>query len=538
MKNNIKSIICIVLNILILASCKKSFNELSLNENKPLNVPSSLLFTGIENSMFEAPYGQKEKWDQYFLINYDYYGNNRYDFGSGDDYYAVLTNVVNMDKEATAVGLPETNVYNALSYFFKAYFFTKMSLEMGDIPMSDALQGITNLTPAYDTQKAIFLQSFKWLDSANAKFGTLITNQDNTLKGDIYFNNDIVKWQKTVNTYRLRLLIELSKKENDADLNIKGQFASIINNPGKYPIMGGFDDNLQYIFLNPTNKYPQNPDNFGFDALRYNCSATYVGLLTQLKDPRVYVTSEPALALVNGYKDVHGNDSIAPISPTSFAAFIGANPGEDLGNMYQKANAGAYSLINRWRYYQTYIGEPSIQIGYPEMLFNIAEGINRGWITSGPLGTAEDYYIAGIKASRSFYDIPETGNFTVHFLASGSPGTNAVYNTYSVNADFNTYYNQTLVRYAGNNSTGLTQILQQKYLALFRHSGLEAYFQNRRTGVPNFTTGPGTGNSGRIALRFQYPANEKSANSKNYQAALQSQYGGNDDINGVMWLLK
>ncbi len=33
-------------------------------------------------------------------------------------------------------------------------------------------------------------------------------------------------------------------------------------------------------------------------------------------------------------------------------------------------------------------------------------------------------------------------------------------------------------------------------------------------------------------------SNEKSANATNYSAALQSQYGGNDDINGTMWLLK
>ena len=84
----------------------------------------------------------------------------------------------------------------------------------------------------------------------------------------------------------------------------------------------------------------------------------------------------------------------------------------------------------------------------------------------------------------------------------------------------------------------LTQILQQKYIALFRHSGLESYFTWRRTGVPTFTTGPGTGNGQRIALRFQYNASEITANTVNYNKALASQYGGNDDINGVMWILK
>ncbi|MGN6267391.1 MAG: SusD/RagB family nutrient-binding outer membrane lipoprotein, partial [Ginsengibacter sp.] len=75
-------------------------------------------------------------------------------------------------------------------------------------------------------------------------------------------------------------------------------------------------------------------------------------------------------------------------------------------------------------------------------------------------------------------------------------------------------------------------------LALFRHSGLEAYFQFRRTGVPTFTTGAGTGNSGRIALRFQYPSNEITTNTDNYQTALKNQFNGNDDINGIMWLLQ
>jgi hypothetical protein len=479
--------------------------------------------------MTEPPYTDKEKWDQYFITNYDYYGNNRYDFGPGDDYYQTLKNVGKMEEEAANVGLPDGNVYSALGKFFEAYLFSKMSLEMGDIPMTQALQGFANLTPVYDPQKQVFQQCFLWLDSANTQLSALIAAQDNTLKGDIYFGNDLTKWQKVVNTYHLRLLIEMSKQAGDADLNLASQFQTIVNNKTTYPIMESMDDNLQLVFIYPTNEYPNNPGNFGFNALRDNCSATYVGLLTTLKDPRVFVTSEPATALLKPPYNY---------SPTSFDAFVGADPGEDLGTMYQKANNGFYSLLNRWRYYQTYTGEPSIQVGYPEMLFNIAEAINRGWIASGSLGTAEDYYIAGIKASMSFYGIPESGPFNVYFLQSGSPGSTAVYNTYTINVDFTTYYNQPLVKYAGNNETGLTEILQQKYLSMYRHSGLEGYYQFRRTGVPTFTTGPGTGNSERIPLRFQYPANEKTANATNYQAALQLQYGGNDDINGTMWLLK
>jgi hypothetical protein len=67
---------------------------------------------------------------------------------------------------------------------------------------------------------------------------------------------------------------------------------------------------------------------------------------------------------------------------------------------------------------------------------------------------------------------------------------------------------------------------------------LEAYYQWRRTGVPAFDIGPGNTTNGKIPLRYQYPVNERSANSKNYNAAVTSQYGGSDDIYQSMWLIK
>jgi hypothetical protein len=250
-------------------------------------------------------------------------------------------------------------------------------------------------------------------------------------------------------------------------------------------------------------------------------------LLTSLKDPRVYITCEPAAALFNAS------------NPGDFNAFIGANPGEDQGIMYVKANSGQYSLLNRYHYYRTYTAENYIILGYPEMCFNIAEGINRGWAPSLSVTDAENYYKKGISASMTFYGIPATGSLQVFFFKQGfSIDDAAAFNSYNINVDYNTYYAQSVVKYNGNNATGLNQILQQRYLALYSHSGLESYFNYRRTGVPVFGTGPGTGNSGRIATRFQYFSSERSTNATNYNAALSSQFSGNDDINGLMWILK
>ncbi|UKT62996.1 SusD/RagB family nutrient-binding outer membrane lipoprotein [Pedobacter mucosus] len=518
--------------MLFVTSCKKSFEELTLNNNKPNSVSAALLFNGVLNNLADLPDGQKEIYGQYYLYNYDYYGNNRYDLGGGDDYYTTLKNVVAMEQQASASGGAAVNPYEALGKFFKAYFFSKMSLEMGDIPMSQALKGLDGLEPVYDTQKAVMQQSLNWLESANADLDQIIKNPSiagagtgATLSNDIYFNNDLSKWQKAVNALRIRLLIQLSKKTADTDLGVISQFAAIIGNPTKYPLMTGNADNLQYTFLAPNNYYPMNPNNFGQSGSRKNTSATYIGLLTQLKDPRVYVTAEPSRDRVDNLKQ----------SATDFASFVGADAGSDLGVMYNNAGLQKYSFINRKHFYSTYTGEPSVQIGYPELMLNIAEGINRGWAS----GNAETFYSAGIKASMAGYGIPETGSFIAYFYRPGSTDVTGLsnYDTFNIPVNFNTYYNQANVKYIAG-SMGITQILQQKYLALFRHAGLESYFSFRRTGVPAFTTGPGTGNGNRIALRFKYPSAERTSNAKNYQTALVSQFGGNDDINGIMWILK
>ena len=522
-----------LLILLVVSSCKKSFQDLTVNNNVPNNIPASLLFNGVLNNMVDMPDNSNEIYCQYYIYNYNYYGNNTYDFGSGSDYYTTLKNVVVMENAASAAGGLAVNPYEALGKFFRAYFFSKMSLERGDIPMTQALKGLDNLTPQYDTQKAVMVQSLAWLESANSDLAQLIANPGvggtgvgSTLAGDIFFGNSLPEWQKTVNALHVRLLIQLSKKvTSDPDMNITQQFAAIIGNPAKYPLMTSSADNLQYVFVSPTNYYPQTPDNFGQSGSRQNTSQTYIKLLTTFQDPRVYVTAEPSRYLVDTLKQ----------SPTSFASFVGADPGLDLGKMYNNAGLQKYSFLNRKRYYSTYTGEPSIQIGYPELMFNIAEGINRGWTD----GDAETYYEAGIQASMASYNIPLTGIFTAYFYRPGSTSVAnlANYDTYSITTNWNIYYNQPTIKYT-EGSTGLTKILQQKYLALFRHSGLESYFTYRRTMVPTFTTGPGTDNGQRIAMRFQYPSSERSSNSANYTKALASQYGGNDDINGIMWILK
>lgn len=488
-----KKYIFSLLIISLLASCS-DYQTLEKNPNLPTSVPSSIILRDVLSKMNDGAWNNMMRNNQFYCSNYNYYDHNEYNWGNASLQFTTLKNVVKMEEEAKNSGAKDLNPYSALGKFLRAYYYTNMTLRVGDLPVKDALQGLSVDKPKYDTQKEVFVQILKWLDESNNDLAQLITTGDRTLDGDIYYANDLRKWQKSVNALRLRVLIHLSKRTDDTDLKVKADFANVLSNPTKYPLMSDLSESLQYVW-GTNNKYPRNPDNLGNNATRENMAKTYVDLLKNFKDPRLFVVAEPADAqLAKGLK------------ATDFDAYVGASSGEDLADMSSKAGLGQYSFQSRKRYYSSYAGENTFVVSYPEMCFNIAEAINQGWAT----GNAQDWYERGVKASMSFYGI----------------------------ADATAYLAQNSVKYAGNNATGLTQILNQKYIAFFQNSGYEAYYNWRRTGVPTFLVGPGTANGTKIPLRYLYPSSESTTNLDNLTTSISRQFGGSDNINSAMWLIK
>jgi hypothetical protein len=189
-------------------------------------------------------------------ISFDCYGDQDYNWGSAPLRYSTLSNVEAMEKEAA--NFDTKNKYGALSKFFKAYFLDYMTKRMGDIPMSEALKAnsaekITQ--PKYDSQKEVYIEILALLEAANVQI-TLAQTEVGTrnLEGDFLFKGDLDKWQKTINAFRLRVLISLSKKESEID--VKTQFNQIVSNPSKYPLMTGMGDNMARTFSDETgNNY-------------------------------------------------------------------------------------------------------------------------------------------------------------------------------------------------------------------------------------------------------------------------------------------
>ncbi len=542
----IRYFLVVIMGSFLMASCNKQIEEKRVDPNNPTTVPSSLILgtiltdiSGTGNAGALSATGSSEgvnswdgahRWNQFHCSNYDYYDNNIYSWTNGSfDPYLVLKNVIQMEKENTSRGLPALNPYEAVGRFVRAYYYYNMTSMFGDVPQVEALLGSSNQTPAYTPQEQIFEYVLDELDTANTDFASLIAGSNTSLSStqDIYYAGDLALWQKMVNAFQLRVLVALSAKASDPLLNVPARFAAILGSPTTHPIFTSQADDFKFVY-NPGNAntystYPFNPSNFGSIAQRFNMADTYVKALTTLNDARVFVTCEPAWAYV-----------AADPNPCKYNYFVGASTGLPLALMYSAAGVDSFSFINRARYYSNFTGEPDVLVGYKEMCFNIAEGIERGWAT----GNAETWYKLGITESMAFYGIDVTKtSFTAYFLP---PGQNSVTQVapYPYNFNFATYYAQPSVALSAVPATAINQIVLQKYIASFQNSGYEAYYNWRRTGVPAFEGGSGVGNNGVVPIRWAYPVTEQQQNTANWNKALTAQGYTEDDLNQKMWLLK
>jgi len=478
-----KYIIGFALIIFTCTACKK-YEDFQTNPNLPSTATPSLLLTRICYSVFYYDNTSANFSDRH--LTYYERGNSNVDYswtaGSFDS-YNVLRQVMQMDSLAVESGQSQ---YRGLTKFFRALLFSQMTEVFGDIPYSQALNAVSgNFKPEYDSQETIYRGLLNELEEANA----LLDNSKGKINGDIIYNGEASQWKKLVNAFRLRLLIHLSKKEANTNLNIKSQFQSIITDAAKYPLFTGNGDNAQLVFnASATDNYY--PD-FGYLSLATAVSMEkgFIKILKDRKDPRLFAFAEP----------------VSGLPANVFGSYEGVDAGLTTADQ-QTASANASRI--KARYYNDKINEPWILMGYAEQEFIIAEAISRNWITGA--GTAKEHYENGITASMKFYNTSD--------------------------ANIAAYLAEPTVAF--NPANALNLIAVQKYIAMFMNSGWEAFIEQRRTGVPVFSVGPGTYNDMKVPKRWLYPQSEYDYNPGNVEAALQDQYGGDDDVNNVMWLIQ
>lgn len=492
MKNIYSIISLIILTATFTFSCQ-NLDELNENPNNVSETHPQLLLTEIATNTFQVE-GTSPLYASRMLIqtgeenDYQYYKWGSGSFGAYND----LRQVTKMIEEGERIG---NNNYIAIGKFFRAYHFYQLTLKFGDIPYSEALQGETNQTfqPRYDSQEEVFEGIITELDEAAVLIDPAIF-----VEGDIIFNGDASQWLKLINTYQLKVLMSLSKKTNVGAINVSNKFNEVFN---RGPLLNSLEDNAQLVFVDQQgSRYTEfNSSSYGSSMFM---SSTFIDLLKDFKDPRLFVVAEQTPKAAS-----------AGLPISDFNAYHGGSPTENYSVINETLVAdGNISKVNS-RYYTNPVTEPHNLLSYWELEFILAEAAVRGWINSD----AGEHLKNAIEANFNFY---RNHSWEMsEYLADNS---------------VEDYLDQSEIELDGDIESQLKLILTQKYLTSFLQGGWSAYYDYLRTTQPGFEYPTGQ----TPPKRFVYPNQEYNNNTTNLEAAINTQYGGNDEIRQTPWWLK
>jgi len=487
-------LLCLILCATALG-CSK-FETLQQNPNNPSVGSPNLLLPYLVQSVFyngdptswaataqQLFYTERRESDQYWGWRADGFG-----------WYNDIRQTLKMEQEALRMG---ADAYLPIAHFIQQLAFYEETRRVGDIPYSEAMQAEEgSFTPAYDTQRDVFKGILAALAAINQEFAAV---GDQSISGDLLYDGDLSKWRKLTNSYRLKILMDLSLKADDAELDIPGQFRQIVSDPVNHPIFESNDDMPRFQFFDQeSNRYPTY--NQITTRIQQKLTTTMVDYLVDTEDPRLFAYAEPAWPDgSDGWSDAERADYRA-----AFSSYQGLDPALVHGEGSKQRSSNLH-----WRYYENPVVEDYVKFSYSELNFILAEAALRGWIS----GDAQAYYTRGIEASMEFFGV-EVGNYT-----STLPTATA---------------------------RAIEQVNMQKYIAFFMNSAWEAWFNHRRLaahglgadgqGVPVFKVG----DSHYVThppLRWEYPQSEIFDNELNVKAALDRQFGGANSIDGVMWMI-
>lgn len=509
MKKNTIQIFTAVLLIVTLFSGCNQFEDINTDPDTTTQVSASMLCTNVvlRVTRFSGRDGKALISDN-ALPKYVGYANEgqldaQYNkIGSSD--FGGMTILPNIDKMIEyAKGDVMEDSYKGVGKLMRAMMFYRLTMEMGDIPYSETNQGADGLyRPKYDQQEQIFKGILDDLKAADQFFAN-----GKTFAGDpTPYNGDPVKWRKATNSFALKVLMSLSKKESVASLNIKSRFAEIVAANNLLEKNTGFYG----LVYSSQNKHPLSGTNDLFTS-RTVISSLVMDNLKKLNDRRMYYFAEPAGAEIAGGK-----------TQTDPAAYVGVDVAMDYATMNAHHSANKYSLLN-FRYLKEEACEPLMVITYAEQQLILAEARIKGWITTG---TAQTYYEEGVKSALAAVMATKAS------YAHGMAITQAYIDAYFTGE----------AAFKSNSTDQLKQIWMQRYLLNFMQDAETSYFEYRRNNYPEFPINPATSlnenNKNGLPMRWLYPGSETNYNRDNLVEALNRQFDGYDEVNKLMWLLK
>jgi hypothetical protein len=510
-----KTVLFAILTGWALSACTGNFDDINTDPNATSKASSALLATSVTGNLV--------KWDIWISVANDGMRSKiicdtegaqaaQYNLlGRGTfEGYNLLITAEKMVDNATSPALADA--YRGLALFTKAYKMYYTTMQMGDIPYSEALLGEKEgiIQPKYDPQKDVFRLILDDLDAANTYFA----NATVAFGGDVLFDGDPKKWQRVTNSFALKVLIALSKRADDTpDLNVKARFAEV----AARPLLESNGDNLRYECRNQPGMYPPYYRVTNQSWMYLRMSSVMTDILKKHDDYRLFYYAEPS-----EYYEAQG------ISVSDTACYPGINPSWNNTDIETLTGERKTCRINA-RYLDDPDGEPIARVGFAQQEFILAEGALRGWL---PGHTASQHYLKAIEAG-------------LRFTADNTKDDPLFHHNRKIT---DSYITQQLGRASLQLSENpaafeadLQKIIEQKFAASFIQYKYDPFYDNRRTGWPVYPIDPSTNQNelvDRMPIRWMYPMEEATQNTESYQEAIDRQFGGIDDHNVHIWLTR
>ncbi len=460
---------------LFFTACQDQLEETNTNPNEAIKAQPEYLLANAIKSNADLTLGSDASMETSTLFIQHW---AKIQYTDPDKYTVSIANVQNVWTNLYSQGLTDfaaiikigeetgnTN-YQAVGLILKSWSFQLLTDLYGNIPYSQALKLEETLTPKYDSQKDVYLGLLNDLKKATE----LINTTGAPIGGDLVYNGNLAKWKKFANSLRLRIALRIADKEPEAAKAVVAELAK-----DKTALIASNDEIAQLIYLASPNQNPVSRDRETRDD--YRVSKSIIDKLQELKDPRLAVFANKTVdATPTGYIGVTNG------LPADSAAKLGFTKTSKLGDYFTAA------------------ASPAVFVSYAEVLFNLAEAAQRGFISEN----AADLYKAAVTASLQQFKIG--------------------------NADIAAYLAQPSVAYHAANYK--KSIGEQKWLALFSQ-GLEAFAEWRRLDYPQLKPAYAGVLNGKLPLRLTYPTGEQALNAANYKAAVATQ--GEDRLTTKLW---
>ncbi|MBK0401991.1 SusD/RagB family nutrient-binding outer membrane lipoprotein [Adhaeribacter sp. BT258] len=484
MKRKIFNIGLAVAMMFYASSCGDDFLDVNTDPNNPLTAPAELVFPAGVASTASVVGGNFAIlggiWSQVWTQNngsnqyktYDAYNLRPTDFQNswGELYAGALNDYKYVKEEADAKA--NNNLY-LMATVMEAYTYQVLTDLYDQIPFEEALQGLSNLTPKYNTGQEVY-------DGITARVTTALnrptTGTSLVGENDIVFGGEMNSWKQFANTLLLKIYLRQSEaRPGIAEAGVRSLYtngANFLNTDAKVD-----------LFVDQTGK--RNP-------------------LFEQDQSAALNTNQNLKASTTMFTFLDANDD-----PRLEAFYIAGNAGQkalEQGAFNTPSTLVAPLSVSRARISPT---APVYLISEAESYFLQAEAVVRGWGT----GDAQQLYEAGVRASYAqlvaeFSDVSSVADPILDRNGRSDSTANAkLAGVYAFPA-------------TGSTADKIKAIITQKWVALGgSKQGIEGYLERNRTNIPATSAVGRSTATGYIPGEFVYPVEGVTGNG-NFAARL------------------